>query len=89
MDYTKLTPPELANLSKMSGDDIKLIELTKMWLLAVTTVIIFITMFLSINTAIDRIETGHAILTTTTRQIVSRPEDSKKTEGGNNDEVKK
>jgi hypothetical protein len=72
MDYTKLTPPELANLSKMSGDDIKLIELTKLWLTAATIVIAFVTLSVGATSAIDRIETGHAIVTTT--QTVSRPD---------------
>jgi hypothetical protein len=67
---------EEVELSKMSGDDIKLVKLTKMWLTAAASLFIVIAILIGVNSAIDRIETGHAITTTKTEQTVHYPKES-------------
>ena len=60
---------EEVELSKLSSDNLYVIKLTKNWLSAVTAVAFIITTAFTTYNIVDRRQTGHAIVTTTTAGV--------------------
>ena len=73
MDIEKLTPIELANLSKMTGEDLALIKLHKIWATAATIVIGISLMGWTTCNVSDRLGPQQAVKTTQTTETVAYP----------------
>jgi hypothetical protein len=60
-------------MNQLSGQDLYVVTLTKLWLSAAVAIALMITTAVTTYSIVDRRQTGHAIVTTTTQQTVNYP----------------
>jgi hypothetical protein len=73
----EFSPLEQHMIAKLSSDDIKNIKMTKIVMIGIACIIMTIALSIAAYDITDRIETGHAVVSTRTEQTVNYPDKDK------------